>query len=286
MAITNSRPTREPQHCPNGFWYSGAWHVGSQIPIAISDPGLLYGATVFSTLRIYGTLADASTAWPAHQTRLHQSLQDFGWDMPDWQQVEHGIQTVAEFHPVIRVTLFPDGREWITGRPLPVDLIQRQRQGIVAWVMDQSVGERSLPQHKTGNYLTPWFGLRQARQQQAQEAILVDAQGNWRETCTGNLWGWAAGTWYTPPLDSGILPGITRDRLIRGLRWQNKKVIECHWDQALIERFTVVAYSNCVVEVVPIRTILRNSETLQYQHNSEIVKELFAGLTPGYSQMS
>ncbi len=257
--------------------------MGSQIHLEISDPGLLYGATVFSTLRIYATLTDVRTAWPVHQARLSQSLQEFGWDIPDWSLVGCGIQRVAGFHPVVRVTLFPDGREWITGRPLPVDLAQRQQQGIVAWVIDQTVGARSLPQHKTGNYLTPWLGLRLAQQQHAQEAILVDAQGNWRETCTGNLWGWADGIWYTPALDSGILPGITRDRLIRNLRWQNKKVVERTWDQSLIECFTLVAYSNCVVEVVPIRTILRNSKTLQYQGNPEILQELFVGLTPGYS---
>jgi 4-amino-4-deoxychorismate lyase len=283
--MPNSAQNLESLNHPSGFWYNGAWRSGQQITLNISDPGLLYGATVFSTLRIYSTLADTRTAWSAHHARLRQSLQDLAWTMPDWPQVEQGIQTVAEFHPVVRVTLFPDGREWVTGRPLPADLAQRQQQGIIAWVIEQSVGERSLPQHKTGNYLTPWCGLRQAQQRQAQEAILVDAQGNWRETCTGNLWGWAGGTWYTPALDRGILPGITRDRLIQGLRCHNREVIECPWNEALIERFTVVAYSNCVVEVVPIRTILRNPGTLQYQPKPEILQELFAGLTPGYSQM-
>ncbi|MBE9028657.1 aminotransferase class IV [filamentous cyanobacterium LEGE 11480] len=271
---------------PPGFWYDGAWRSGDQITLDITDPGLLYGATLFSTLRMYDGLDDPRTAWRAHRSRLSQSLKSFDWVMPDWARVELGVQQVAAGYPVVRVTLFPDGREWIMGRALPQDLIQRQQQGITAWVMDQAVGARSLPQHKTGNYLTPWFGLQNAQAQGAQETILVDAQGNWRETCTGSLWGWSDGIWYTPTLQSGILPGITRDRLIQGFRCHNKKVLECAWDQRLIGRFTIVAYSNCVVEVVPIRTILRKSETLKYQFQSDVLQELFAALVSGHSQMS
>ncbi|HCF27363.1 MAG TPA: 4-amino-4-deoxychorismate lyase, partial [Cyanobacteria bacterium UBA11049] len=48
----------------------------------------------------------------------------------------------------------------------------------------------------------------------AGEAILVDANGNWLETSTGNLWGWQNGCWWTPPLEAGILPGVVRQQLI------------------------------------------------------------------------
>ena len=113
-----------------GFWYDGAWRSGSQITLDITDPGLLYGATVFTTLRVYENLADPKTAWAAHRSRLTQSLEEFGWVMPDWQRVETGIGQIAD--PVVRVTIFPDGREWIVGRALPADLTQRQTEGITA----------------------------------------------------------------------------------------------------------------------------------------------------------
>jgi branched-subunit amino acid aminotransferase/4-amino-4-deoxychorismate lyase len=260
----------------SGFWYDGAWRSGDQITLNITDPGLLYGATVFTTLRIYADLADARTAWGAHRSRLTHSLMEFGWKLPDWAQVETGIGQIPD--PVVRVTIFPDGRELIVGRALPDDLTQRQTEGITAWVMDQSVGSRSHPHHKTGNYLTPWFGLHQARSVGAQETILTDHQGNWLETCTGSLWGWAEGIWYTPSLAAGILPGIARDRIISGLKCQNRMVLECHWDEDLTRRLTILAYSNCVVAVVPIRQIRSSGEIREYPINPVALAELHSGL--------
>jgi branched-subunit amino acid aminotransferase/4-amino-4-deoxychorismate lyase len=197
--------------------------------------------------------------------------------------VETGIAQVPD--PVVRVTIFPDGREFIVGRALPANLTQQQTEGITAVVMDQSIGARSLPQHKTGNYLTPWFGLHHARSVGAQETILTDPQGNWLETCTGSLWGWVDGIWYTPSLVAGILPGIARDRIISGLKCQNREVLECHWDTDLTRRLTIVAYSNCVVAVVPIRQILRGAETLLYPARPDVIQELSQALVSGDSQM-
>jgi branched-subunit amino acid aminotransferase/4-amino-4-deoxychorismate lyase len=260
----------------SGFWYDGAWRSGDQITLDITDPGLLYGATVFTTLRLYENLADPKTAWGAHRSRLTQSLAEFGWTMPDWQRVETGIGQIAD--PVVRVTIFPDGREWIVGRSLPEDLAQRQTEGITAWVMDQSVGARSHPHHKTGNYLTPWFGLHQARSRGAQETILTDAQGHWLETCTGSLWGWADGVWHTPILAAGILPGIARDRLISGLRCQNREVLESPWSPALIDHLRLLAYSNCVVEVIPIVQVRSAAAIREYSINPVVLAELQSSL--------
>jgi 4-amino-4-deoxychorismate lyase len=262
-----------------GFWYDGAWRSGNQITLDISDPGLLYGATVFTTLRVYENsaenLADARSAWGAHRSRLTQSLEEFGWTMPDWQRVETGIGQIAE--PVVRVTIFPDGREFIVGRALPDDLTQRQTEGIIAVVMNQSVGTRSHAHHKTGNYLTPWFGLHHARSQGAEETILTDAAGNWLETCTGSLWGWADGVWHTPSLAAGILPGIARDRIISGLRCQNREVFESPWTPALIESFRLLAYSNCVVEIIPIVQVRSAAKSWEYPINPDVLAELQSG---------
>ncbi len=243
------------------FWYDGQAHNGRQISLDITDPGLLYGATVFSTLRVYqADLDHAHTGWSEHCDRLRQSIHTFGWTAPDWQRLHHGATWLAAEYPVLRLTLFADGREWITGRSLPPDLLERQTQGITAW-MATGLGQRSLPHHKTGNYLTPWLGLQQLAQvgspaAHAQEAILTNAAGHWLETLTGNLWGWADDRWYTPSLAVGILPGIQRDRLIRKLQCHNRTVVETTWDEALTARLESLAYTNCVVEVIPIRAIL------------------------------
>ncbi len=275
------------------FWYNGQLIDGSTLELAIDDPGLLYGATVFTTLRVYQqSLPHPLTNWEKHCLRLLSSLQIFGWQLPDWQRLREGAETLSEFYPVLRITIFPDGREWITGRFLPPDLAQRQQQGITAWLADASVpqlqlvdredkgdkGEkggyrnatsyayqRSLPTHKTGNYLSAWLAGQAARRMGATEAILIDAHGNWLETSTGNLWGWQEGCWWTPPLDAGILPGVARSQLIDWLQSHDCQVQEVTWDAKRVLQFEAIAYTNSVVEIAPIHTVLTTVGSLTYE---------------------
>lgn len=260
------------------FWYCGQLYDGTTLSLSISDPGLLFGATVFTTLRVYERSLDHPlTAWQAHCNRLHSSLQTFGWRSPDWSRVRQGAESLAQLpaqaYPVLRITLFPNGTELITGRSLPDTLDQQQHEGITAWVARDAQFSRTLAGHKTGNYLSSWLALQAAQQRGVQEAILIDSTtGNWLETSTGNLWGWANGRWWTPPLmmeksenavgSLCILPGIVRSHLISWLKWQNERIEEEPWTPQLIAQFEALAYSNSVRQVIPIHTVLDSSPTI------------------------
>jgi 4-amino-4-deoxychorismate lyase len=250
------------------YWYNGAAIESDQITLPIQDPALIYGATVFTTLRVYGSLDHALTNWVGHCDRLKISLDSFRWSFPNWDWLRSGAEWLSLYYPVLRIVIFPDGREWITGRFLPKDLVQRQQNGIIAWVADTEF-QRSLPHHKTGNYLAPWLALQAAQRFQAQEAILTDTSGNWLESSTGTLWGWSDDRWWTPPLDAGILPGLLRSHLISWLKCQNKEVIEEPWTEGVIRQFEAIAYTNCVMEVIPIRTIIQGDARKSYpsQHS-------------------
>jgi 4-amino-4-deoxychorismate lyase len=238
------------------YWYRGQWHDQATLHLAYDDPGLIYGASVFTTCRIYaGSIDHPLTLWPLHQQRLQNSLVALGWTMPDWNAVRHGIQLIKQ--PVVRVTIFPDGRELIFGRDLPVDLCQRQEQGIIAKVMPGF--DRSLAHHKTGNYLAPWLAKQQAHP--ASEAILINQEGQWLETSTGNLWGWDGNQWYSPRHQS--LGGVVRTYLIQWLQSQGKIVDEHPWDKNTHQKFTSIAYSNSVVQLLPIHTVILTEDDQQ-----------------------
>lgn len=235
-------------------WYNGEAIADDHIKLAIDDPGLLYGATVFTTLRIYDSLDHVLTNWSGHCDRLKSTIAAFHWNAPNWEQVRSGAERLSIYYPVLRITIFPDGREWITGRGLPTDLTERQQKGITAEIAASQL-LRSLPQHKTGNYLAPWLALRSAQQNHAQEAILIDQTGNWLETSTGTLWGWRDSVWSTPVSDQ-ILPGLARSHLIQRLKWQNEEVVEETWNAGVVERLEAIAYTNCVIEIIPIHTVV------------------------------
>ncbi|MEL6927118.1 MAG: aminotransferase class IV [Cyanobacteria bacterium J06600_6] len=245
------------------FWYDGKLIQGSQLLLDVSDPGLCYGASSFSTMRVYDrSLTHPLTKWQAHCDRLEISLKAFDWQQPDWQRLKQGALILLEHFPILRLAIFPNGKEWITGRSLPSDLKQRQADGIVAWVAQGALYRRNSPHYKTGNYLPAYLARSRALQLKSQEAILIDRDGNWLETSTGNLWGWDGDHWYTPHLDSGILPGIARSHWIEYFQARKIEVTENIWTPKFIATIQAIAYSNCVVDFVPIKMIMtQNSQT-------------------------
>ncbi|NJO94811.1 MAG: aminotransferase class IV [Pleurocapsa sp. CRU_1_2] len=247
------------------FWYDRQLIDAPQLYLDLNDPGLCYGATSFTTMRVYDkSLNHPLTGWLAHCDRLKTSLLAFGWQQPDWQQLRQGAELLAESFPVLRMAIFPDGREWITGRSLPTNLEEFQATGITAWIAQDSLYRRDLPQYKTGNYLSAYLARNQAISLQAQEAILVDTQGNWLETSTGNLWGWKNDCWHTPGLDSKILAGIARSRWLDFFHSRKIKVIENIWHPKFISSLEAIAYSNCVVNWLPIKTVINGAKTTNY----------------------
>jgi 4-amino-4-deoxychorismate lyase len=256
------------------YWYNGKLIESETLELSINDPGLLYGATLFTTLRVYDDCLDNTlTNWHEHCHRLLTSLEFFGWRSPDWSHIRKGAEIIKTQYKILRITIFPDGREWITGRNLAQDLKRKQEDGIRAIVSDEKLG-RSLPLHKTGNYLSPWLGRNIAQLNQCEEAILVSKEGNWLETTTGNLWAWGYQSWWTPPISEGILPGVMRNFLLKRLEVLEYKVIEEPWTPNLVKDFEVVAYSNSIVEIVPIHSVLKEEEVLKYNPYHPKVRQL------------
>ena len=253
------------------YWYDGKLIDSEQIQLDISEPGLCYGASVFTTMRVYGySLDHHSTCWSAHCDRLKSSLESFQWSQPNWHRLKQGALELLIYYPVLRMAVFPDGKEWIVGRLLPTDLEQRQNRGITAWVATDDLYRRELAQHKTGNYLAAYLARQQALKFNAQEAIFIDRQENWLETSTGNLWGWRDGCWYTPLLGSGILPGIRRAYLLTALKNNNIPVRENIWTPDFVHSLEAIFYSNCVVETIPIVKVLYLDTSIDYSNSNHL----------------
>ncbi|MGD1866624.1 MAG: aminotransferase class IV [Phormidesmis sp.] len=265
-------------------WFNGTLFAADCPAIgnrAFDDKALKFGASVFTTMRVYEQRLDhPRSQFSAHCDRLTHSLRTFDWHSPNWPSVHKGCQQLLPHYPVIRITIFSDGTEWITGRTLPPKLAVWQQEGIACWLAPSTYA-RSLPTHKTGNYLACWLARQQAQKYGADEAILTNCQGDWLETATGNLWGWADGQWWTPlPTHSEkhgnslCLPGLMRDRMRKILSKKGQAVNGTVWSPAVVSGFDAIAYTNCVVELVPIHTILYEHTTLEYNTHHASLKVL------------
>ena len=246
------------------YWYCGNSIESGSIELDINDPGLLYGATVFTTLRIDKL---SESGYDLHCERLRSSIDELDWDRPDWEQVRSGVDSLMPHFPVLRIAIFPDGRELITGRDLPPNLATWQQEGVTVIIADSKF-TRSFPQHKTGNYLAPWLALKQARDRNIQEAILTNDRGDWLETTTGNLWGYRDGCWYTPPVSAGILPGIARSQILSSLKQQNHSVVEIEWNLEWVKDLEAIGYGNSVIHFIPIHTLITPVGILKYPATS------------------
>jgi branched-chain amino acid aminotransferase len=70
------------------------------------------------------------------------------------------------------------------------------------------------PAWKTGNYLNNLLCLREAKARGADEVVITNLAGEITEAAVSNIHFVRAGVVLTPPLDSGLLGGITRRILV------------------------------------------------------------------------
>ncbi len=258
------------------YWYDGQLIEEDKIVLEITHLGLIYGANTFTTLRIYNQqLNHPLTHWSAHLNRLKNSLKTFGWSFNHWSRLQTEVEILGQTYPILRIVIFPDEKEWITGRYLTNNLSQLQQQGVRGWVAQDRLFARSLESHKTGNYLGAWLALQKAQEYDAREGILVDSHQNWLESCTGNLWGWKAGKWYTPNVNS-ILPGIVRSHLITWLNQNKIPVVENQWTPKFIQDLDSIAYSNCGVEVIPFSQIINGDKVHLFDPSHPRLQDLFS----------
>jgi 4-amino-4-deoxychorismate lyase len=263
------------------YWFDGQWFDQDFIQLPLTEPGLLYGATIFTTLRVYDcNLFHPLTHWSSHGDRLRQHLADLAWPSPHWPSLTEAAIDLAQHFPVLRITLFPTGQAWLMGRSLPADLAQRQRQGITAWLTPPGQFQRSLATWKTGNYFAPWLAQKAAECQQSQEAILTNAKGHWLETSTGNLWGWRENIFFTPALTGEQLGGIAHQHLSQWIEDQGGTICRQAWTPSVIKDLQGLAYSNSVAEIIAINSVHADSQeplcfSSAYAHQYEYLTSYF-----------
>jgi len=196
--------------------------------ISVRDRAFLYGDAVFEALRTYGGKADALLA---HLVRLAHSCSilhiELGLSVEALaDEVERAIAAVPSPERYIRImitrgdlpeALPPAGagaaRRVILVRPLHPTPTRVYDDGI-------AVVSRTAPPSplwagaKPSAYLNNLLAIGDAQRAGAADALLLGAHGELLEGATSSLFLAKDGVVYTPPLSLGILPGITRDRVL------------------------------------------------------------------------
>jgi len=106
-----------------------------------------------------------------------------------------------------------------------------------------------------GQYLNSLLATREAKEKGFEEALLLDLHGNVSEGAGENVFIVTGGAIRTPGLDSSILPGITRDAVMRLARDLGVPVSEGILTRGDLIAADEVFFTGTAAEVSPVREI-------------------------------
>jgi branched-chain amino acid aminotransferase len=204
-------------------WLDGALVDEQAAHVSASDHGFLVGDGVFDTLRVYG---GRPFALGEHLARLGESAAAMRIPMPASVDLEQATRDVLEANDLIearmRITLTsgagPPGLARGAG-PATVLIVAVP---IAPWPPTSTAAVSRLRRDqdsplagvKTISLAGSVMALAEAREAGADEALLLNARGELCEATTANVFLVREGVATTPPLDSGCLPGITRQHVL------------------------------------------------------------------------
>lgn len=107
---------------------------------------------------------------------------------------------------------------------------------------------------KTISYGDNAAALRYAKARHCDDVIFVNSSGNVVETALANLLFWDGSHWFTPRIESGCLPGVTRELLI-----ENFGVLEADLPIDEVARMSALATTSSLRDVQGVNTFLDSS---------------------------
>jgi branched-chain amino acid aminotransferase len=200
--------------------------------ISVFDHGFLYGEGIYETLRTYN---GRPFLFERHVRRLRNSAAMMALDIPftDDQLAEQIRDTSAAtnldgLEAYIRVLVTrgvgeltydikatPTPSVVIIIKPLPEPPQEWYEDGVRVALVDVVRNHPASvnPMIKSNNLLNQALAGQEAIRRGAFEGVMRNYRGELTECTTANLFVVKNGAALTPPLDSGLLPGITREFL-------------------------------------------------------------------------
>lgn len=197
--------------------------------LSVFDRAFLYGDSLFETLRV---CCGRPFRWNQHLDRLQRSAAALGYRLPvSPADLRRAARRLIEENrcpeALLRLTLTrgigprgysPAGAHSPSvvmslheAPPLDPEPVPRWR---VVTSVQRVVAADRLAQHKTGNKLLQILARQEAEAAGADEALLLNTNGEVAEGASANLF-WIRGpVVYTAPTAVGMLPGVTRAVLL------------------------------------------------------------------------
>ncbi|HWP42731.1 MAG TPA: branched-chain amino acid transaminase [Blastocatellia bacterium] len=258
------------------------WHNGKIIPweqatIHVMSHVVNYGSSIFEGIRCYDTKGGPAVfRLDAHIERLLNSAHIYRMEVPyTFDELSRAcLQIVGANgydHCYLRPLIFRGyGTFGVNPFPAPVETY------ICAWQWGKYLGPEALEQGvdvcvsswtriapntlpsmaKAGaNYMNSQLIKMEARLNGYAEGIALDPEGYISEGSGENIFLVKGGVVMTPPLYSTILPGITRDSVIKICESMGIPVLERAIPREMLYIADEVFFTGTAAEITPIRSV-------------------------------
>ena len=239
--------------------------------ISVFDRGFLYGDSVYEVMRTSG---GHPVDFAPHLDRLERSAAALALIPPPRSSIAEACARTMEAaqnpESYLRIVVTRGSGEIgldtaladtpsliVIVKPLALPPERMYREGMALRIVEvQRIPRRAVdPAVKSGNYLNNIMALHEARRYGADEALMCNADGHVAEGSTCNVFAIRDGLVRTPDLAVGLLPGITRQRVMDLARGDGIEVAEGSLTPDDVHSADEVFVTSSIRGVVPVATI-------------------------------
>ncbi|TET94657.1 MAG: branched-chain amino acid aminotransferase, partial [Candidatus Zixiibacteriota bacterium] len=161
--------------------------------------------------------------------------------------------------------------------PLPVSIYEKGYRALISTFRRDS--QLMLSRLKSTSYLLSVLAKKEAEDAGMDEALLLNEHGSVAEGSISNVFFVKRNELVTPPVASGILPGIAREVVLELAAGSKIKAIETEIREDDLSRFDEAFLTNSVLEIMPlvvIRDRAGKTVTIGSGRPGEITRRLMA----------
>lgn len=256
-------------------YLNGDYVPAEEARVSVFDRGFLYGDGIYETLRVYGGRV---FRLEEHLSRLERSARMIRLSLPlSPAAFAEAIETCLKLNDLssalVRIGVsrgeasIPGLDPALVAGPATVVIVTRPFEpypeamyeaGIRAAVVSvrRTPTEALSPIIKSTNFLNNIMSKMEALEAGADEAIMLNTDGHIAEGTTTNVFWFDGKSLCTPPLEAGILDGVTRsEALTIAQKHLAYRAVEVLRGQDALEEAEEVFVTSTSYEVMPVTTI-------------------------------
>ncbi len=242
--------------------HNGAILDAHEKSVSAGQVGFLNGWGVFSTLRVAdGVMFAFERHWDRMQRDAAKVHVPF---LKDQAQVKSDIHRLIEanaaWNATLRVMVVRNRGGMFEGPDLERDFdVLAFTKDLNPWGSSVRLAVKPNGRHAASEFsgckILSWSHnltwYEEARQRGFDEVVLLNERGEVSECTSANIFAAVGGEVFTPPLDSGCLPGVTRELLLDVVRVPGISVVERALKPADLERADQVFITSTTRDLLP-----------------------------------